>query len=152
MIPSLAAPTPDTSIKPRAYIELFPNLIINVNRMDRSKYYSSGYTAEMSAELSTLFSFDIPYDISPTCNLKFELPAPGGLFVNVVEGSGQLIVIPINGVFTTPTSYGTVAPLFGQPYGTFTVSPGGGVAGFDGSTVVPCSPGSTFQVVFFSCE
>jgi len=150
---TIAAPTPDhDSVEPRAYLQLFPNLIVNVGRIDRGRYFSTGYTAEMSAELSTLFSFDVPYGLGhPTCHLKFELPppgGPGGYFPYVVQGSGRLIAIPINGQFTSPTNYDTIFPLLGTPYGTFVVSPTGGVAGFEGgSGQIPCASGTTVQVV-----
>jgi len=143
LVSTLASPTPDDSaLLPRATLELFPNLIINVDRSNPAASSASGYIATMSTELVSLFSFDIPYDINPTCTLNFQLPPPGGLFRDTVVGSGTIDVIPIEGVFGTPTSYRIVSPLFGTPYGTLFASLGGsGVIG------VPCSPGSTFQVV-----
>ena len=97
---AFAAPTPEVStIQQRSFLELFPNLIINVDPNDGAAFFSTGYTAEISSALSTVFSFDVPYDINPTCTLKFELPAPGGLFRYTVEGSGILTAIPINGRF-----------------------------------------------------
>jgi hypothetical protein len=143
ILPTLAVPTPN-AIEPRSFIQLFPNLIINVDRFNTGSFYPSAYAADMSSQFSTVFSFDIPYSINPTCSLKFELPPPGGLFRYIVEGSGTLTVYPINGVVTNPTSYGTVAPLLGAPSGTFVASPSGGVAGL---IPVPCRSGSTFQVV-----
>lgn len=140
-----AAPNPKANaIQQRSFLELFPNLIINVDSNNGGEFFSSGYTADISSSLSTVFSFDVPYDINPSCTLKFELPAPGGLFKYTVEGSGTLTAIPINGVFTNPTSYDTVAPLLGAPYGTFVVSASGG----GGEIGVPCAAGSTFQVVY----
>jgi len=60
----------------------------------------------MSAELVSLFSFDIPYDINPTCTLNFQLPSAGGLFRDTVVGSGTIEVISIKGVFGTPLVMG----------------------------------------------
>src|SRR5436190_15015231 len=126
LVPAFAAPTLyENAIKPRGFFQLFPNLIINVNPNAGDQFFSSGYSAEMSAQFSTAFSFDVPYDFNPTCTLKFELPAPGGLFRYDVEGSGTVTAIAINGVFTTPTSYNAIAPLLGAAYGSFVVSPTG---------------------------
>lgn len=143
---AFAAPTSKAStLQQRNFLELFPNLIINVDLNDGGAFFSSGYAAEISPAFSTVFSFDVPYDINPTCTLKFGLPTPEGLFHYTVEGSGILTAIPINGVFTNPTSYNIIAPLLGAPYGTFVVSSSGGV----GEIGVPCAAGSTFQVVYF---
>jgi hypothetical protein len=144
LVSTLASPVPDDSaLFPRATLELFPNLIINVDRADPAASSAAGYIATMSTELVSLFSFDIPYDINPTCTLTFQLPPPGGLFRDTVEGSGSIDVVSIEGVFGAPTSYSAVSPLLGASYGTLVASLGG-----ESSIVgVPCSAGSTFQVV-----
>src|SRR5271155_4021399 len=140
-VSTLASPVPvDSALLPRATLELFPNLIINVDRANPAASSAAGYTATMSTELVSLFSFDIPYDINPTCTLNFQLPPAGGLFRDTVVGSGTIDVISIKGSFGTPTSYGAVSPLFGAPYGTLFASVGG-----RSSVGVPCSAGSTFQ-------
>lgn len=138
-----SVPAENKAIQRRSFLELFPNLIINVDSIDGGAFSAAGYTADMTPTTPTVFSFDIPYDINPVCTLKFELPAPGGLFRYTVTGSGTITAIPIDGVVTTPTSYDTVAPLLGAPYGSFTVTSAGGV----GEIGVPCSSGTTLQVV-----
>jgi len=144
LAPIFALPTADGStIAPRATLELFPNLIINVDRTNPGATSGAGYIATMSPQLVALFSFDIPYDISPTCTLNFQLPGQGPIFYDTVVGSGIMDVISIHGVFGTPTSYGAVSPLFGASYGSLEAS----VGGVSGGVGVPCSAGSRFQVV-----
>jgi Ubiquitin 3 binding protein But2 C-terminal domain len=139
------APTPDqAAVYKRASIELFPNLIINVDKANPGAISWTGYTAEMSPTTASVFSFDIPYDINPTCTLSFTLPAPGGLFRYTVAGSGMITASPIYGGISNPTSYDAVAPHLGEPFGSFYVTPTGGVGSFG----VPCDSGSTLQVVF----
>jgi len=146
LVPIFALPAPDGStIGPRATLELFPNLIINVDKANPGSTAASGYIATMSPQQVSLFSFDIPYDISPTCTLNFQLPSPGSIFHDTVVGSGVMDVTSIDGVFRTPTSYGAVSSLLGASYGTVKASLGGGTS----SIGVPCSAGSTFQVVCF---
>lgn len=146
LVPIFALPTPDDSkIGPRATLELFPNLIINVDSTNPGAPSGAGYIATMSPQLVALFSFDIPYDISPTCTLNFQLPPQGPIFYDTVVGSGSMDVMSIHGVFGTPTSYGAVSSLFGASYGSLQASIGGASSGIG----VPCSAGSKFQVVYF---
>ena len=138
------APTPDLpAVQKRASLQLFPNLIINVDKANPGAVSATGYTAEMNPTTGSVFSFDIPYDINPTCTLNFALPAPGGLFHYTVEGTGAITVSPIHGAVSNPTSYGAIAPLLGDPYGGFSATP----TGASGAFGVPCSAGSTLQVV-----
>ena len=142
---SNAAPTPEgpTALQQRASLQLFPNLIINVDKSNPGASSGAGYTAHMTPTVATVFSFDIPYDINPTCTLSFALPPPGGLFSYTVDGSGAITVSPIHGVVSSPTSYGAVAPLLGGSYGSFDAASHGGAIG------VPCSAGTTLQVVLY---
>jgi len=142
---SNSVPTPEgpAAVQKRASDQLFPNLIINVDKSNPGAYSAAGYTAQMTSTLATVFSFDIPYDIHPTCTLTFTLPPPSGLFRYTVAGSGVITVSSINGDVSTPTSYGSVAPLLGGSYGSFYVTSGGG----GGAIGVPCSAGTTLQVV-----
>jgi Ubiquitin 3 binding protein But2 C-terminal domain len=136
-------------VEKRAFLRLFPNLIINLNSNNPSAASATSYTANITPSTPTLFSFDIPYSINPTCTLHFELPPPMAYFPYIANA--KLSVIPLHGVVGTPTSYSAVTPLLGTPFGAFDVF-SAGVAPFEGSATVPCNAGTRFQVVFVSFE
>lgn len=77
-----------------------PNLIVPVDKADPSKVIGSGYVAQLSPTMSTVFIFDVRSEHQgKTCNLAFHMPpvfpwpdmspvkirSPGGITVSSVD-------------------------------------------------------------------
>lgn len=104
----------------------FPHLIIPVDKSKPDTAQPTSYFGEVSATVSSIFNFDIPYsDAGKTCSLVFLFPYQSQLVTSsfTFSGAGGLDFCKLNGVADHGTTYNN-APKCGTDYGVVTVSPG----------------------------
>lgn len=106
---------PTSSVPPVGLQGLFeaPNLIVPVDKADPSKAVGSGYVAQLSPNMATVFVFDVhPENQGKSCNLAFHMPpaspwpdmspvklrSPGGIIVSSVGQQAASAEISANDV------------------------------------------------------
>ena len=102
-----------------------PSLIVTMDKTNPTKVVGNGYTAQLSATLSTVFAFDVGLEYQgKMCNLVFYMPPPFPFAdlapVKMLSPGGISVSRLSNGAAATDINAGSSAPVGVAPSIQFT--------------------------------